>query len=200
MRPSTPKASAASLPPLLLRLLPGGTNQLPGGISLPLRTSAFSRRTPIIRLQVQVECKCAAVGILRRIELYVRLVAMGAERLSGKYSSRLQGNGYLPNVIGKPLETALALTHLIQEGTLDLYPGVKICAARGGGYLPSYSGRSDECLIAFPKYCRPLKKQPSEYLKQLYYDSLLFTPEDTRHLISVVGASQVVVGTEYPTQ
>src|SRR6202795_118956 len=50
MRPSTPKASAASLPPLLLRLLPGGTNQFPGGISLPLRTSAFSRRTPSTRL------------------------------------------------------------------------------------------------------------------------------------------------------
>ncbi len=55
MRPSTPKASAASLPPLLLRLLPGGTNQLPDGISLPLRTSAFSRRTTIcalIRLEI----------------------------------------------------------------------------------------------------------------------------------------------------
>ena len=50
MRPSTPKASAASLPPLLLRLLPGGTNQLPDGISLPLRTSAFSRRTMICAL------------------------------------------------------------------------------------------------------------------------------------------------------
>src|SRR5580692_4202823 len=50
MRPSTPKASAASLPPLLLRLLPGGTNQFPGGISLPLRISAFSRRTPIAAL------------------------------------------------------------------------------------------------------------------------------------------------------
>src|SRR5208282_1679338 len=47
MRPSTPKASAASLPPPLLRLLSGGTNQFPGGISLPLRISAFSRRTPI---------------------------------------------------------------------------------------------------------------------------------------------------------
>ena len=44
MRPSTPKASAASLPPLLLRLLPGGANQFPGG-SIPLWTSAFSRRT-----------------------------------------------------------------------------------------------------------------------------------------------------------
>jgi len=32
MRPSTPKASAASLPPPLLRLLPGGANQFPGGI------------------------------------------------------------------------------------------------------------------------------------------------------------------------
>jgi aminocarboxymuconate-semialdehyde decarboxylase len=111
---------------------------------------------------------------------------------------RLQGNGNLDNVIGHPLETTLALTHLIQDGTLDLFPRLKICAAHGGGYLPSYSGRNDECLKAFPKECKPLKKLPSEYLKQLYYDSVLFTPEDMRHLIAVVGASQVVVGTDYP--
>jgi aminocarboxymuconate-semialdehyde decarboxylase len=110
---------------------------------------------------------------------------------------RLQGNGNLDNVIGHPLETTLALTHLIQDGTLDLFPRLKICAAHGGGYLPSYSSRSDECLKAFPKQCRQLKKLPSEYLKQLYYDSVLFTPEDMRHLIAVVGVSQVVVGTDY---
>jgi len=103
---------------------------------------------------------------------------------------RLQGNGNLDNVIGHPLETTLALTHLIQDGILDLFPRLKICAAHGGGYLPSYSGRNDECLKAFPKDCRPLKKLPSEYLKQLYYDSVLFTPEDMRHLIAVVGSSQ----------
>lgn len=112
---------------------------------------------------------------------------------------RLQGNGFLDNVIGHPLETTLALTHLIQDGTLDLFPRLKICAAHGGGYLPSYSSRSDQCLTAFPKLCKPLKKAPSEYLKQLYFDSVLFTPEDLRHLIAVVGASQVVVGTDYPT-
>jgi hypothetical protein len=39
-RPSTPEASAASLPPLLLRLLPGGANQFPDG-TFPLWTSAF---------------------------------------------------------------------------------------------------------------------------------------------------------------
>jgi len=112
---------------------------------------------------------------------------------------RLQGNGFLDNVIGHPLETTLALTHLIQDGTLDLFPKLKICAAHGGGYLPSYSSRSDQCLAAFPKLCKPLKKAPSEYLKQLYFDSVLFSPEDLRHLIAVAGASQVVVGTDYPT-
>lgn len=113
--------------------------------------------------------------------------------------SRLKGNGFLDNVVGHPLETTLALTHLIQDGTLDLFPRLKICAAHGGGYLPSYSSRSDQCLTAFPNLCKPLKKLPTEYLKQLYYDSVLFTPEDLRHLIAVVGASQVVVGTDYPT-
>jgi aminocarboxymuconate-semialdehyde decarboxylase len=112
---------------------------------------------------------------------------------------RLQGNGFLDNVVGHPLETTLALTHLIEDGTLDLFPRLKICAAHGGGYLPSYSSRSDQCLTAFPKLCKPLKKLPTDYIKQLYYDSVLFTPEDMRHLIAVVGASQVVVGTDYPT-
>jgi aminocarboxymuconate-semialdehyde decarboxylase len=112
---------------------------------------------------------------------------------------RLKGNGFLDNVVGHPLETTLALTHLIQDGTLDLFPRLKICAAHGGGYLPSYSSRNDQCLTAFPNLCKPLKKLPTEYLKQLYFDSVLFTPEDMRHLIAVVGASQVVVGTDYPT-
>ena len=112
---------------------------------------------------------------------------------------RLKGNGFLDNVVGHPLETTLALAHLIEDGTLDLFPRLKICAAHGGGYLPSYSSRSDQCLTAFPNLCKPLKKPPTEYLKQLYYDSVLFTPEDMRHLIAVVGASQVVVGTDYPT-
>lgn len=112
---------------------------------------------------------------------------------------RLQGNGFLDNVVGHPLETTLALTHLIQDGTLDLFPQLKICAAHGGGYLPSYSSRSDQCLTAFPALCRPLKKPPTEYLKQLYYDSVMFTPEDMRHLIAVAGPSQVVIGTDYPT-
>jgi aminocarboxymuconate-semialdehyde decarboxylase len=43
-----------------------------------------------------------------------------------------------------------------------------------------------------------LKKQPTEYLKQLYFDALVFTPEALRHLVAQVGASQVMLGSDHP--
>ena len=102
-------------------------------------------------------------------------------------------------MIGNPLETTIALSHLIFEGTLDRFPNLNICAAHGGGYLPSYAARSDHGCVAFPEQCRhTLKKKPSEYLKQLYVDSLVFTPEGLRHLVAECGASQVMIGTDYP--
>ncbi len=52
---------------------------------------------------------------------------------TAELKSRLRGNGGLENTIGNPLETTLALSHLIFEGTLDRFPGLKICAAHGGG-------------------------------------------------------------------
>jgi len=118
-------------------------------------------------------------------------------------ASRFKGNGLLDNVIGNPLETTIALSHLIFEGTLDRFPGLKICAAHGGGYLPSYAGRSDQGCNVFPNRCPgpkdgPLKKKPTEYLKQLYYDNILFTPEAMRHIIAEVGSSQIVLGTDFP--
>lgn len=114
-------------------------------------------------------------------------------------TKRVQGSGALGNVIGNPLETSLALAHLIFEGTLDRFPNVKICAAHGGGFLPSYSARMDHGCSVFPDQCKgpTLKKKPSEYLKQLYFDSLVFTSEGLRHLVNEHGASQIMIGTDY---
>ena len=114
-------------------------------------------------------------------------------------SGRLKGSGGLANVIGNPLETTIALSHLIFEGTLDRFPGLKICGAHAGGYLPSYPDRIDAMCANRPDQCPvALKKKPSEYLKQIYIDSLIFTPEGLRHLIAEVGVSQIVIGTDYP--
>jgi aminocarboxymuconate-semialdehyde decarboxylase len=116
-------------------------------------------------------------------------------------SKRLSGNGWLGNTIGNPLETTIALSHLIFEGTFDRFPGLKVIAAHGGGFLPSYADRSDHACLVGPKGCNPeikLKKKPTEYLKQIWFDSLIFTPEAIRHLVAQVGSSQIVVGSDYP--
>src|ERR1700751_1461055 len=116
-------------------------------------------------------------------------------------SGRLKGSGLLTNTIGNPLETTIALSHLIFEGTLDRFPGLKICAAHGGGYLPSYAARSDAAITTFPNRVGPLpKKHPTQYLKdgQLFFDTIVFTQEALRHLIAETGVGQVRLGTDYP--
>jgi aminocarboxymuconate-semialdehyde decarboxylase len=116
-------------------------------------------------------------------------------------SGRLAGNGLLTNTIGNPLETTIALSHLIFEGTLDRFPGLKICAAHGAGFLPSYANRSDAVLRVFPdRVGTPPKKKPTEYLRngQILADTIMFTGEAVRHLIHEMGVENVVMGTDYP--
>ena len=115
-------------------------------------------------------------------------------------NARLQGKGVLGNIIGNPLETTVFLSHLIFEGTLDRFPGLKICGAHAGGYLASYSGRSDAlCSRESGGECRSLKKRPSEYFrKEIFVDTMVFHEEGLRHLVAECGVSQIVYGTDYP--
>ena len=137
--------------------------------------------------------KCEELGIL------VFMHPLGVRELEP--SGRLGGSGLLTNTIGNPLETTIALSHLIFEGTLDRFPGLKICAAHGGGFLPSYANRSDAVIRCFPDKVGPLpKKNPTAYLRdgQLFFDTIVFTPEALRHLIAETGVSQIMIGTDYP--
>jgi aminocarboxymuconate-semialdehyde decarboxylase len=111
----------------------------------------------------------------------------------------LEGKGDLGNIIGNPLETTLFFTQLIFNGTLDKFPGLKICGAHGGGYLPSYLGRTEvACDVRANAKCVN-KKKPDEYFhQQLLADSMVFSPEGVRHLVAELGPSQVVYGTDIP--
>ncbi len=113
---------------------------------------------------------------------------------------RLQGNGMLGNTIGNEVATSIGLAHLIFEGTLDRFPGLKIVSAHGGGYLPAYAPRTDYGCGTRPQACTgTTEKLPSEYFKrELFFDSCVFTSEALRHLIAVSGMSQIVIGTDYP--
>jgi len=111
---------------------------------------------------------------------------------------RLDGAGALGNNIGFLLDTTIALSHLIFEGTLDRFPGVKIVAAHGGGFLPGDIGRLDNC-NSLQAPCQRMKRKPSEYLRgpQLYFDSLVYSPKNLRNVVTAAGASQIVIGTDF---
>jgi len=110
--------------------------------------------------------------------------------------SRLGAN-FLANTFGQPAETALALSHLIFGGTLDRHPRLKLLAAHGGGFLPTYIGRSDHAWAERPD-ARGCAQPPSSYLRRIWYDALVYTPQALRHLVEVVGSDKVVLGTDYP--
>jgi aminocarboxymuconate-semialdehyde decarboxylase len=129
------------------------------------------------------------------------LLFMHPQQAPGTTSNpRLNGKGGLGNRIGNPLETTVFLSHLIFEGVFDRFPGLRICGAHAGGYLPSYSGRSDAvCAQANGEDCRGLKKKPSEYFKkEIVIDTMIFHEEGLRHLVAEVGVGQMVYGTDYP--
>jgi len=110
----------------------------------------------------------------------------------------LDGRGGLDNIVGNPLETTVFLSHMIFDGTLDRFPNLTVCAAHGGGYLPSYLGRSDAACVRDGADCAN-KRKPSEYFKdRIVVDSMVFSMEGLRHLVAETGVGQVVYGSDLP--
>ncbi|MDR7110204.1 aminocarboxymuconate-semialdehyde decarboxylase [Microbacterium trichothecenolyticum] len=104
---------------------------------------------------------------------------------------------YLSNTVGQPTENAVALSHVIFSGVLDRHPDLKIVAAHGGGYLPIAIGRSDRAWQVRPE-ARRCEHAPSTYLRRLWFDTVVHDPVAIRHLVEVAGASQVVLGSDFP--
>ena len=87
---------------------------------------------------------------------------------------------------------------MIFDGYLERFPKLKICIAHGGGYLPAYWGRFDHAW-AHREDCRVnIRKPPSEYLKKLYFDTVVFDERELAHLIEIWGADHIMLGTDYP--
>jgi aminocarboxymuconate-semialdehyde decarboxylase len=105
---------------------------------------------------------------------------------------------YLANVIGNPLDSTVAVHHLIFGGVLEEHPKLKIVVAHGGGYLPAYSGRIDHAAAARPDTCTHLKEMPTTYLKRLYFDALVYTHHQLQYLVDEYGADHILIGTDYP--
>jgi aminocarboxymuconate-semialdehyde decarboxylase len=105
---------------------------------------------------------------------------------------------YFNNVIGNPLETTVAASHLIFDGVMDRYPRLKVVLPHGGGYLAHYWERMNHGWKARPDCRTVIKKKPTTYLEKFYFDTIVFDPEMLKHMVRRYGADHVVMGTDYP--
>jgi aminocarboxymuconate-semialdehyde decarboxylase len=134
-------------------------------------------------------------GIFARCEELGLLVFMHPDGFTeaGRFA-----NHYFANVIGNPLDSTVALHHLIFGGVLRDYPNLKLVVAHGGGFLPAYSGRIDHAASARPDCCEQIARMPTTYLKRVYFDALVYTHHQLEYLVEEYGADHILMGTDYP--
>jgi aminocarboxymuconate-semialdehyde decarboxylase len=105
---------------------------------------------------------------------------------------------YFNNVIGNPLETTVAASHLIFDGVMERHPKLKVVLPHAGGYLAHYPARMDHAHRARADCRTVIKKKPSSYLQRFYFDTITFDPDMLRHMVERYGADHVLLGTDYP--
>jgi aminocarboxymuconate-semialdehyde decarboxylase len=105
---------------------------------------------------------------------------------------------YFNNVIGNPLETTVAASHLIFDGVMERHPKLKVVLPHAGGYLAHYWARMDHAWRGRPDCRTIIRKKPSSYLEKFYFDTITFDPGMLRHMVERFGADHVLLGTDYP--
>src|SRR6266568_4977330 len=107
----------------------------------------------------------------------------------------------LRNICGNPADTTLSVGYMIYSGVFDRFPKLKLALLHGGGFFPYHLGRFDRGLTsgtgAGPSRV-PASQPPSKYLKNLYFDNLVYRVETVEYLKRMVGTEHVMVGTDYP--
>lgn len=124
------------------------------------------------------------------------LIVMHPEHIAG--AERMNEYG-LNAVCGNPADSTLSLGYMFYSGLFDRFPNLKICALHGGGFLPFHLGRFNK-EFETGKKTRPAqaKNPPSAYLKNLYFDTLVYDVDTLEYLQAKVGTDKLMVGTDYP--
>lgn len=106
-------------------------------------------------------------------------------------------------LVGWPFETALSITRMIFEGTLERHPGLRLVLAHGGGNLVFLRGRLDSAYYATgweadPYYRRNISISPGDFFKRLFFDTCVLSPESLEFVLQIVGPDRVLFGSDYP--
>lgn len=100
--------------------------------------------------------------------------------------------------VGFLFDTSMAVARCIYDGFFDRYPNIRMIAAHGGGVLPYIVGRLDICHERIPTCGARTKERPSNYMKRIYVDSVVFRQDALQMCVDVCGPDNVLYGSDYP--
>jgi aminocarboxymuconate-semialdehyde decarboxylase len=100
--------------------------------------------------------------------------------------------------VGFMFDTTLSIARMIFDGFFDRYPNLKIIASHGGATLPYLAGRLEICFDNMNAARVKISRPPSEYLRHIYYDAVVYRQEALALCIGVGGADHVMYGSDYP--
>lgn len=105
----------------------------------------------------------------------------------------------LKNFVGLPIDTAVTVGSMVFGGVYERLPGLKVCYSHGGGTFPCLVGRWDHGYRdRLSKQADTTIRMPSEYLQDIYADSLNHDPAGLRYLVERLGEDQVLLGSDHP--
>jgi aminocarboxymuconate-semialdehyde decarboxylase len=97
-----------------------------------------------------------------------------------------------------PGDIALACASMITGGIGARHPRLRIAFSHGGGAMAILLPRLVHAWNAIPKAHESLAESPATTAKRFFYDHLVFDPAAVKFLVERFGASQIVVGSDYP--
>lgn len=111
---------------------------------------------------------------------------------------RLVGPAQLQQVLAYPTDVGLAAASVITSNLLLRRPKLRIAFSHGGGTLASLLPRLQEGYQVFPVLQESIQEAPVDQARRLYYDALVYDDATLLHLIEKFGATQIMLGTDYP--
>lgn len=111
---------------------------------------------------------------------------------------RLVGPPPLQQVLAYPTDVGLAAASVITGNLMVRLPRLRIAFSHGGGTLAMLLPRLQQSVGVFPALRERLEGDPLQMARSLFYDTLVFDAATLRHLVSTLGASQLMLGTDYP--
>jgi aminocarboxymuconate-semialdehyde decarboxylase len=112
--------------------------------------------------------------------------------------SLMLGPPLMPAVVGVPQETAVAISSLIMTDVLGKFPRLKLVFSHGGGTIGSVLDRFNAVWAGFDVMRKNLSTSPAEYIRRFFYDTVVFGADYLAYLVKLLGASQLLAGTDGP--